>query len=162
MSETKLFGEAFKIYNKHQRVVVQFQYTETQKDEYPSVTIEIAPLLGTDANWQEKISVQLTRYELTSFTQVLFGLASLSEGAYHGSKRNKGFKLQHNGPEGISLSLSEAGQVKQCLFNPQERTELGSFIIRRLAMGWKMTVADVLAILRQSALLERTAKKTES
>ena len=97
MSETKLFGEAFKIYNKHQRVVVQFQYTETQKDEYPSVTIEIAPLLGTDANWQEKISVQLTRYELTSFTQVLFGLARLSEGAYHGSKRNKGFKLQHNG-----------------------------------------------------------------
>lgn len=103
----------------------------------------------------------MTRYELTSFTQVLFGLVRLSEGAYHGSKRNKGFKLQHNGPEGISLSLSEAGQVKQCLCNPQERTELGSFIIRRLAMGWKMTVADVLAILRQSALLERTAKNRE-
>ncbi|HAS6097370.1 TPA: hypothetical protein I7145_22400 [Vibrio vulnificus] len=115
MSETKLFGEAFKIYNKHQRVVVQFQYTETQKDEYPSVTIEIAPLLGTDANWQEKISVQLTRYELTSFTQVLFGLARLSEGAYHGSKR-KVSNCNIMDPKGFHYPYQKQGRLNSvCL-----------------------------------------------
>ncbi|MGD6739939.1 hypothetical protein ACP5PY_27865 [Photobacterium leiognathi subsp. mandapamensis] len=41
------------------------------------------------------------------------------------------------------------------MFNPQERIEVGSFVIRRLAMGWQMAVADVLALLRQSAMLER-------
>lgn len=155
MTGSQSFGESFKVYNNHQRVVAQFQFTDTQKDSYPSITIELAPLAGTDANWQAKSSVQLTRYELTLFTRVLFGLAPLAEGAYHGTNRNKGFRLQHNGPDGASLTVSEGGQVQQIMFNPQERLEVGSFVIRRLAMGWQMAVADVLALLRQSAMLER-------
>lgn len=155
MTRSQSFGESFKVYNNHQRVVAQVQYTDTRKDSYPSITIELAPLAGTDANWQDKSSVQLTRYELTLFTRVLFGLAPLAEGAYHGTNRNKGFRLQHNGPDGASLMVSEGGEVQQIMFNPQERTELSAFVIRRLAMGWQMTVADVLALLRQSAILDR-------
>lgn len=115
MSETKLFGEAFKIYNKHQRVVVQFQYTETQKGEYPSVTIEIAPLLGTDANWQEKISVQLTRYELTSFTQVLF-IARLSEGLITVLSVTKVSNYNIMDPKGFHYPYQKQGRLNSvCL-----------------------------------------------
>ncbi|EHY9845484.1 hypothetical protein [Vibrio splendidus] len=99
--------------------------------------------------------MQLTRYELTLFTRVIFGLASLAEGAYHGTNRNKGVRLQNNGPDGVSLTVSEGGQVQQIMLNPHERLEVGSFVIRRLAMGWQMAVADVMAILRQGAMLER-------
>lgn len=76
------YGESLKFFSDWQkdpakRTGLNVQHTLT-RGEYPTVSIEIAPIRasGSSPDWKSKITVQLTRGELTAFCSVLFGLRS--------------------------------------------------------------------------------------
>ncbi|PHM51647.1 hypothetical protein [Xenorhabdus hominickii] len=108
--------------------------------------------------WDNKISLQLSKNELTDFCELLFGLKKSAEFNYHGPNKNKGLTGHNNDAKGVMLVISEAGNTMQHLLSHHQRIELGVFIIRRQAMVWKMSVSDVLAILRQSVVISRTVR----
>ncbi|WP_404990065.1 hypothetical protein [Citrobacter freundii] len=90
------YGDSIKFFSDWQkdpakRTGLNVQHTLT-RGEYPTVSIEIAPIRasGSSPDWKSKITVQLTRGELTAFCSVLFGLRSKAEGSYHGDSKNKG------------------------------------------------------------------------
>ena len=107
------YGESLKFFSDWQkdpakRTGLNVQHTLT-RGEYPTVSIEIAPIRasGSSPDWKSKITVQLTRGELTAFCSVLFGLRSKAEGSYHGDAKNKSFAVYNNGKAGVAIILSE-------------------------------------------------------
>lgn len=132
------------------------QHTLT-RGEYPTVSIEIAPIRasGPSPDWKSKITVQLTRGELTAFCSVLFGLRSKAEGSYHGDAKNKSFAVYNNGKAGVAIILSERGNQLQNFINDDDRMELAVFAVRQLSNAWKVTPSDAIALLRQSAWMDR-------
>lgn len=138
------------------RTGLNVQHTLT-RGEYPTVSIEIAPIRasGSSPDWKSKITVQLTRGELTAFCSVLFGLRSKAEGSYHGDAKNKSFAVYNNGKAGVAIILSERGNQLQNFINDDDRMELAVFAVRQLSNAWKVTPSDAIALLRQSAWMDR-------
>lgn len=159
MAEKK-YDESMKFYGDRQKderrcTALNIQYSSIEKSSVLTVNIEMAKLAGSVADWDNKIYLQLSRYELTGFCELLFGLKKKVEFKYHGSSKNKGLTAHNNGAQGIMLVISEAGVILQHVLNHEQRIELGAFIIRRQAMAWQVTVSDVLAILRQSVAIRK-------
>lgn len=161
MAEMSNFGESFKLYSDGQRDPVKrtglnVQYTETRAN-YPTISIEIAPIraAGAKADWEQKITVQLTRAELTAFCGVMFGLRKDATGSYHGDANNKSFATYCNGKSGVAIILMARGNQYQHLITPDDRMELAVFAIRRLAEAWKVTPSDAIAMLRQGAWMSK-------
>ena len=155
------FGEALKFFSDRQpdpskRTGLNVQYTET-RHQYPTLSVEIAPILkaAQSPQWSDKITVQLTRNELTAFCGVLFGLRKSASGSYHGEAKNKGFSVYNNGSSGAAIVVSEQGRQLQNFLTPDDRIELAVFAVRRLSIAWKVTPADAIALLRQASLIER-------
>ncbi len=157
MSEEHGFGESIKFYSDGQRdptkrTGLNVQYTLTRAS-YPTISIEVAPIraAGAKPDWLKKITVQLTKPELTAFCGVMFGLRKESSGSYHGDANNKGFSLYCNGQSGVAIILSERGDQYHHLMKTDDRMELAVFAIRRLAEAWKVTPSDAITLLRQGA-----------
>ncbi|HFZ8522867.1 hypothetical protein ACSZNZ_17615 [Aeromonas caviae] len=157
MAEMNNFGESFKLYSDGQRDPVKrtglnVQYTETRAS-YPTVSIEIAPIraAGAKPDWEQKITVQLTRAELTAFCGVMFGLRKEASGSYHGDANNKSFATYCNGQSGVAIILMERGNQFQHLMTPDDRMELAVFAIRRLSEAWRVNPSDAITLLRQGA-----------
>ena len=157
MSEENDFGESIKFYSDGQRDPVKrtglnVQYTVTRAS-YPTISIEVAPIpaAGVKPDWQRKITVQLTRAELTAFCGVMFGLRKEATGSYHGDANNKSFATYCNGKSGVAIILSERGDQYHHLMKTDDRMELAVFAIRRLAEAWKVTPSDAITLLRQGA-----------
>ncbi|ENG9418055.1 hypothetical protein ACY3XD_003637 [Vibrio cholerae] len=155
------YGESLKFFSDWQkdpakRTGLNVQHTLT-RGEYPTVSIEIAPIMasGSSPDWKSKITVQLTRGELTAFCSVLFGLRSKAEGSYHGDSKNKSFAVYNNGKAGVAIILSERGNQLQNFINDDDRMELAVFVVRQLSNSWKVTPSDAIALLRQSAWMDR-------
>ncbi|EIZ1086051.1 hypothetical protein MPI44_004599 [Klebsiella oxytoca] len=156
------FEEAVKFYGDRQkdenkRTALNVQYSKKEKSDELTVNVEMAKIIGTDAQWGSKMYLQLSKYELTAFCELLFGLRKSTTLNYHGKKKNKGLTVHSNGAQGVMLIMSEGGETLQHLLNHEQRIELGVFIIRRQAMAWNVAVSDVLAILRQSVAISKTA-----
>ncbi|EOC0012458.1 hypothetical protein ACI0X9_004180 [Cronobacter turicensis] len=158
------FGEALAFYADRQSdeikrtgLNVQYSVRQKNKEEILTVNVEMALMAqgATTPDWKNKIYLQLTQSELTSFCEVLFGLRRQAEFSFHGANRNKGLKIFNNNAKGVLLVISEAGKTMQHMLNHSQRIELGVFIIRRQAMAWKITVSDVLAVMRQSVAISR-------
>lgn len=157
MSEESDFGESIKFYSDGQRDPVKrtglnVQYTMTRAS-YPTISIEVAPIraAGVKPDWLQKITVQLTRAELTAFCGVMFGLRKEATGSYHGDANNKSFTTYCNGKSGVAIILSEHGDQYHHLMKTDDRMELAVFAIRRLAEAWKVTPSDAITLLRQGA-----------
>ncbi|MND15779.1 hypothetical protein D3C80_60110 [compost metagenome] len=157
MSEMSDFGESFKLYSDGQpdpvkRTGLNVQYTMTRAS-YPTISIEIAPIraAGAKPDWEQKLTIQLTRAELTAFCGVMFGLRKEASGSYHGDANNKSFATYCNGQSGVAIILMERGNQLQHLMTSDDRMELAVFSIRRLAEAWKVTPSDAITLLRQGA-----------
>ncbi|PHM72282.1 hypothetical protein [Xenorhabdus sp. KJ12.1] len=162
MSESR-FEESVTFYADRQkdekkRTALNIQYSVREKSKELTVNVEMAKILqfSNEAEWSNKIYLQLSKHELTDFCELLFGLKKSIEFNYHGPNKNKGLTVHNNDAKGVMLVISEAGNTLQHLLSHHQRIELGVFIIRRQAMAWKISVSDVLAILRQSSVISRT------
>lgn len=158
------FGEAKTFYadrqsDEQKKTGLNVQYTvrETSKDSDLTLNVEMSVIsqITSIPDWKDKISLQLSSVELTGFCEVLFGLSPKAEFKFHGPDRNKGMTIYNNNSKGVLLQLSEAGRMLQHMLNHNQRIELGVFVIRRQADAWKMSVSDVLAVLRQSVILKK-------
>lgn len=141
------FGETYKEFSKRDGSALCIQYTTTENAHYPTITVELAPF-NKAADWSKKIAVQLTKKELTAFVKTSLCLLPSCEGSYHGENRNKGFTLHNNNEKGMILRVSEAGNFLQISLSPEDRVEIRAFVIARLAAAWKMSVVDVVSIIR--------------
>lgn len=156
------YGESLKFYSDGQRdpakrTGLNIQYTLT-RGGYPTISIEIAPIRnpGTPPNWDtDKVTIQLTKGELTAFCSVLFGLRKEATGAYHGDANNKSFAVYNNGKSGVAIILSERGNQLQNFLSSDDRMELAVFSIRRLSEAWKVSTSDAIALLRQAAWMDK-------
>lgn len=158
------YGESFKFFADRQQdpmrqVALNVQQTVT-RGGYPTLSIEGAQMLNSKADWVNKITLQLTRNELTAFCSVLFGLKPALEVKYHGEARNKGLNVYDNRDKGAALILSEKGRQIQCFLPADDRLELAAFGVCRLSQAWSMAPADAIAVLRQGALLGRKVSDT--
>ena len=161
MSEENDFGESIKFYSDGQRDPVKrtglnVQYTVTRAS-YPAISIEVAPIpaAGVKPDWQRKITVQLTRAELTAFCGVMFGLRKEATGSYHGDANNKSCALYNNGKSGVALIVSHRGEQLHHFLSADDRMEAAVFFIRRLAEAWKVSSSDAIALLRQAAWMDK-------
>lgn len=155
------FGESLKFFSDWQkepskRTGLNVQHTLTRAD-YPTLSIELAPIekSGTSPNWKNKITLQLTRSELTAFCSVMFGFRNEVKGSYHGDANNKNFGVYNNGKSGVVIILGESGVQLQHFINPDDRMEIAVFSVRQLSTGWKVTTSDAISLLRQSAWMDR-------
>lgn len=155
------FGESISFFSdRHpdpaKRTALNVQYTITRAG-YPTVSVEVAPIhqAGTPPNWSEKITVQLTRTELTGFCSVLFELKKEIIASYHGAERNKNIAVYGNGALGSAINLGQGGKQWQHFLTPEDRLELAVFVVRRLSEAWKVTPSDTIALLRQASLMAR-------
>ncbi|MGY0157566.1 hypothetical protein ACVQK1_15975 [Edwardsiella tarda] len=155
------YGESLKFFSDGQKDPIKktglnIQHTLT-RGGYPTVSIEIAPIraAGSTADWKNKITLQLTRNELTAFCGVLFSLRNEVKGAYHGDAKNKGFAAYNNGKAGVAIILSEKGVQLHHLINNEDRLEIAVFTVRQLSAAWKVTPSDAIALLRQAAWMEK-------
>lgn len=160
-TQQSTYGESFKYFADRQqdpsrRTALNVQNTST-REGYPTLSVEIAALQGSRADWGNKITLQLTKNELTAFCSVLFGLRKSMEGRFHGDARNKGISAFFNGPKGAAIVLSEKGRQLHSFLPPDDQLELAVFCIRRLAEAWRMTPADAIAMLRQASWMARSA-----
>lgn len=142
-----IFGETFKLFSKRDKSALCIQYTQTERDNYPTITIELAPFNGK-ADWNQKKSLQLTRMELTAFCKTALGIIASCEGSYHGGARNKGFSLFFHSDKGMVLNVTEKGRLSTIGISVDERTEIRAFVVARLATAWKMSVVDVMSLIR--------------
>lgn len=157
------FGEQLKLYSDRQRdekkrTALDIQYVQSEgKDTFLTLNITMAPMKpeGRDVLWEQKVTVQLSRYELTAFCGTLFGLENEMRAKFHGANKNKGFVANNNGAMGCGLTISEAGNTMTFMLDHARRIELGAFVLRRQAEAWKMSASDVLAILRQSVSIKK-------
>lgn len=158
------FGEQLKLYSDRQhdekkRTALDVQYVESEgkKDAFLTLNVSIAPMQmdSRDVLWEQKITVQLSRYELTTFCGVLFALEKELRAKFHGKQKNKGFVAISNGALGCGLTISEMGSTMTFMLDHARRIELGAFVLRRQADAWKMSASDVLAILRQSVGIKK-------
>lgn len=158
------FGEAITFYGDRQhddnkRTALNVQYTEIESKKKSALTlnVEMAWIAGaSDApNWSDKFYLQLSEAEMTSFCELLFGLRPSVEFRFHGKQKNKSLKVYNNNARGVMLELSDAGTSMKHLLSHNQRIELGVFVIRRQALAWKITVSDVLAVLRQSVAISK-------
>ncbi|MDE9446855.1 hypothetical protein KKJ04_14890 [Xenorhabdus bovienii] len=155
------FEEAVKFYNDRQRdekkcTALNVQYSTREKSKELTVNVEVAKIISGVAGWDNKMTLQLSKDELTGFCELLFGLKKKVEFNYHGTNKNKGLTVHNNDSKGVMLVFSEAGATLQHMLSHNQRIELGVFILRRQAMAWKISVSDVLAVLRQSVAISRT------
>ncbi|MEI9534934.1 MULTISPECIES: hypothetical protein [Morganellaceae] len=157
------FGEQLKLYSDRQqdekkRTALDVQYAKSEgKEGFLTLNISIAPMFpeGRDVNWEQKITIQLSRYELTAFCGALFALEKEMRAKFHGENKNKGFVANNNGALGCGLTISEAGTTMTFMLDHARRIELGAFVLRRQAEAWKMSASDVLAIMRQSVSIKK-------
>jgi|GEM_PF-1434524 hypothetical protein len=159
------FGETLKFYaDRHpdpgKRTALNVQYTYSRSGR-ETVSVEMVQIqqAGAPPDWGSKVIVQLTQGELTAFCSVLFGLRPEMKGSYHGDAHNKGVAAYNNGQKGASISVSEKGRQLHHMLQPDDRLDLGVFALRRLAEGWKVSPSDAIALLRQSAWMERTSQQ---
>lgn len=155
------FEESITFYGDRQRddkkrTALNVQYSKKENSNELTVNVEMAQIIGKETLWKSKVYLQLSKYELTSFCEILFGLRKKTEFNFHGKGKNKSLNVHNNGALGVMLVISEAGVSLKHLLNHDQRIELGAFVIRRQAMAWQVTVSDVLAILRQSTVISKT------
>lgn len=155
------YGDSIKFFSDWQkdpakRTGLNVQHTLT-RGEYPTVSIEIAPIRasGSSPDWKSKITVQLTRGELTAFCSVLFGLRSKAEVPITGTRRIRALRFTTTARPVLRSSLSERGNQLQNFINDDDRMELAVFAVRQLSNAWKVTPSDAIALLRQSAWMDR-------
>ncbi|EKH6498555.1 hypothetical protein REJ26_002834 [Providencia stuartii] len=157
------FGEQLKLYSDRQRdekkrTALDVQYVQSEgKEGFLTLNISMAPMTleGRDVLWDQKITIQLSRYELTAFCGALFGLEKEMRAKFHGANKNKGFVVNNNGSVGCGMTISEAGNTMTFMLDHARRIELGAFVLRRQAEAWKMSASDVLAIMRQSVSIKK-------
>ncbi|MBP4004280.1 hypothetical protein [Escherichia coli] len=164
MVTEQFYGESLKFFSDGQqdpakRTGINIQHTLTRND-YPTLSIEIAPIREpkASADWKSKITVQLTRSELTAFCSVLFGLRNEAKGAFHGDAKNKSFAIYNNGKSGVAIILSERGNQLQNFIRDDDRMELAVFAVRQLATAWKVSPSDTIALLRQLAWMDKNLR----
>ncbi|MCW7550127.1 hypothetical protein OO184_19870 [Photorhabdus sp. APURE] len=156
------FGKQIKFYSDRlrgdKRTALDVQFVKSAgNDSFLTVNFTIAPFNEQNSSviWDEKVIIQLSRYELTQCCAVLFGLVKELRANFHGEGKNKGLTIIHNGPSGCGINISDSGRVMTHMINHQQRIELGAFMLNRQSQAWDMSVSDVLAILRQSMVIQR-------
>ena len=154
------YGETLKFYadratDPQKRTAMNVQCTFTRAG-VETLSVELVQIqTGRKPNWSDKISLQLTKTELKDMCRVLFGLKDQMKGSYHGDAHNKGIAVYDNGPQGAAVSVSEKGRKLYHILTPDDRLDLGVFVLRRLAHFWKVTPSDAIALLRQASAMER-------
>jgi len=91
---------------------INFQAVVSTK-KFATVNVEIAPVYNNTANWDQKISLQLSEKDLyVVFTKLTQKAPLKYESKFHGPKKNKSISFDENlQTQGCTITLKEAGNV---------------------------------------------------
>lgn len=156
--KTEEFGRSIYFFadwsSETSRTGLHCQYV-TSRQGTKTLNIELAPILQAkeSPDWTNKITLQLSCAELVDFCAVLLGFRRTTSGSYHGSSRNKGFKLYSNPAKGALVALSQQGRQLQHILSQADRATLTAFCLTRLADEWMLGVSDCISILSNTETL---------
>lgn len=104
---------------------------------------------GSEFVWQDKIAIQVTRTELPVVVSVLMGWVKECQYRFHGTEKNKGFSLVHQGHIIlVALEQKDRGVIRVPV-TPPDAFEMGMMTLGQLAQNYPgMGVRDVMEVCR--------------
>jgi len=97
-----------------------------------------------DFRWAEKLVVQVTGTELPDVLAVLLGHLPAVEFLYHGPRRDKGYRLFHDGERLIVQLFSGRGERFSVSLSAADRLALSALLFRQLQRNHGGIAAEVL------------------
>ncbi len=106
--QSSTFGRKYTFYRPE--YVINFQAVVSQKS-FNTVNIEIAPCVDKAAQWDKKITLQLSEVDLFKYFYTLsHGFLFKYESRYHGAERNKSISFSESS-SGCKVSVSDKGKM---------------------------------------------------
>ena len=105
-----------------------------------------------DFNWNEKISIQMTRGELPIVLAVLLGFLPECEFKMHGPEKAKGFIIKDQGDKMFVQVFDKGKSLKSVPMTPEDTFEVTKIIIRQMQRNapW-LTGAEIITLIRSVA-----------
>lgn len=143
------FGDAYKAYKREQRVAVTIQQVFSRSGR-PTINIDLAEFLGTEADWENKLTVQLMRQELIDAMRVILGWAPELVTRFHSDDRNKSAVIRNNPDGSLFLGIAVGKETKRCIvLEHAARYDIAQIVGRQLgAQSGGLSMTDVLNLLR--------------
>jgi hypothetical protein len=122
---------------------------------FHTIRIEGAKSLGKNKyDWQNKISLQVTRAELPALLAVFLGIIPQVEFKNHGAENNKGYSFENQGDKIFGKVFSPDG-VRPLPISPEDCFYLSMITMRQMQKNYPGTsVADIGAMLRSTMILK--------
>ncbi|PSV28086.1 hypothetical protein [Photobacterium sp. GB-72] len=138
-----MYGKQLKIYGH--KTTIQFQYISVEKSSLETIRIEVATKNGDSYNYADKVTIQLKRGELYEFVEFIlnfnltFKTASHDGVCLYGNTNDNGVKnlIMNKGEKKLSHNLTVS-----------ERKEVALFVSARAASEARMSVTDLLNVLK--------------
>ncbi|MDX7767997.1 hypothetical protein [Aeromonas caviae] len=147
---TQEFGKTFKVYRQDLSMAATFQAVKAQAG-YLTVRLELAPMSGSNAHWENKWGINISFKELHAVASVLTGIKKTCTGTFHGEGKNHSYDFSNNGA-GIQLVIHFAGHRRSITLNGSDSFWLSTLVIDAIAKNAPPGFASNLII----PLIQRT------
>jgi|TARA_Y100000589_G_scaffold290548_1_gene293329 hypothetical protein len=143
------FGEAIKFFRPQVACTVQRVWVRGSSEH--SVNLELAPVVESGADWEHKITVQVSTTELPKFCSCLLRIIPQVEYKYHGTDRNKSYSLQWQSGGVLRLDLSAPKKRLFIAITGEEVFWLSDLVLDQLHRNTSnMSKTDLINLLNRS------------
>jgi hypothetical protein len=143
------FGEALTLFRP--QVALQLQRVHPRNNEgLHTINMELAQAENFRADWENKLTVQVTMSELPKLAAVLVGLVPSVVNRYHGERNNHGYEVINTAESRVWSAFAPGGK-RFFNFTPDEAFWLADFVLDALAANTRTTsTTDLMNLLRQT------------
>lgn len=118
----------------------------------PVISIDAAPMVNGSADWQLKVSFQVTPAEHIEFLSFLLGLVPQFKAQFHGPKRDKSVDIVNQPDRGsLYIKLWSAGSSIGGELSAGNAFHLGALALKVLSLQTGLDAQTSLAVLRGTA-----------
>ncbi|MGU5677922.1 hypothetical protein ACV1C4_22850 [Aeromonas hydrophila] len=130
---TQEYGKAFKVYRQDLSMAATFQAVKASAG-YPTVRLELAPMSGSNANWENKWGINISFKELHAVASVLTGHKKTCSGSFHGEEKNHSYEFSNTGV-GVKLVIHFAGHGRSITLNGNDSFWLSTLVIDAISQN---------------------------
>ena len=148
------------VYNA--RCALTVDPSRNRADTVHTVNLETATrsAAGADFAWDAKLVVQVTGRELPDVVATLLGLRSRVECLHHGPRRDKGYRLFHDGERCVVQLFSGDSGRHTVSLAPADRLGVVAMMFRQLQRNHGGLPADVLYAMLERVYATPSAEET--
>lgn len=131
-----------------------FCFNFTERNGVKIILIDGASIFSGSRrfDWASKISLMVTESELPYFLSVLYGWLPSFEGKFHGSQKNKSFKVENQQGK-IFFSLSLAGRSIAAPIGGSDAFYLLAKVMSHISSSYRcLSVADIAYLLQATTV----------